>query len=558
MSEFDAIVVGSGISGGWAAKELTERGLKVLLIERGRMIEHQSGYENETKAPWEMPLRGFGDPQLWAEQYAVQKGTMDEWTQPHFVNDADNPYQTSDGDPFKWIRGYQMGGRSLIWGRQCYRWSDYDFGANARDGHGTDWPVRYADLSPYYDRAEEFIGVNGTLEGLPQLPDGKFQPAMPLGAAEQLLKERVAAHYDDRRVIPGRAAHLTVAKPEEGRAKCQFRNICARGCSFGAYFSTQSSTLPAARRTGRLTVLTDTIVASVEHDPVSGRAVAVHTINTNSKALGRHSARIFFLNASTMNTVGLLLRSKSDAFPNGLANSSGVLGHYIMDHALTMSGMATVPELADRTYYGSRPNNFIVPRFKNLDTPAPGLLRGYSFQGAAFRASWRRGGQHPGIGASLHDDLQGPGEWRIFLVGFAECLPRKENRITLSNKVDQWGLQQFDIRLSYGDNEHALLKDAEKEAADMLALLGGTKVRGGSTPGEPGSAIHEMGGARMGADPATSVVNRFSQTHDVPNIFVTDGAAMSSTACQNPSLTYMAFTIRAAKNAVSMLQEGVL
>lgn len=554
--DFDAIVVGSGITGGWAAKELTERGLTVLMIERGRAIEHQTGYETELKAPWEMPFRGFGDRKLFEEQYPVQsKGTyFDEWTMGHFVNDVDHPYQTDAAAPVQWRRGYQLGGRSLTWGRQCYRWSDYDFGANAQDGYGIDWPVRYADLKPWYDHVEAFVGVNGSVEGMPQLPDGVFQPPMALSAGEELLQRKIAEHYGDRRLIPGRSANLTEAK--DGRAPCQYRYMCARGCSFGAYFSTQSATLPAARNTGRLTVLTDTIVARIEYDPRSGRAVAVHTINAKSRATARHSARLFFLNASSFNSVGILLRSTNEAFPTGLGNRSGTLGRFIMDHANTVAGVATIPGLEDRTYFGNRPSNFVIPRFRNLDGPQSDFLRGYSYQGVAIRANWQRGAQQPGLGAELRSTLSGPGEWRVLMVAFAESLPRADNRVTLSRLTDQWGLPQLDIRLSHGENERKLLADAATEARAMLGLLGGEILLSSSEPALGGTAVHEMGGARMGADPAHSVVNALNQLHDVPNIFVTDGAAMSSSANQNPSLTYMAFTARAAANAVSMLREG--
>jgi choline dehydrogenase-like flavoprotein len=556
--DFDAIVIGSGITGGWAAKELTERGLKVLMIERGRMIEHQSGYTNEMKAPWEMPFRGYGDSRLLDRDYAVQsKGTnFDEYTMDHFVNDREHPYQTSPDKPFQWRRGYQLGGRSLTWGRQCYRWSDHDFSANARDGHGTDWPVRYADLKPWYDHVEDFIGVNGSIEGIEQLPDGIFQPPMPLSIAEEALAARIAQTYPDRRLIPGRSANLTQEK--QGRSACQYRYLCARGCSYGAYFSTQSSTLPAANATGRLTLKTDTIVESVEHDATGTRAVAVRCIDTVTGLRSRITARIFFLNASAFNSVGLLLRSASEAFPDGLANTSGTLGRYIMDHATTVAGVATVPGLDDRTYFGNRPSNFVIPRFRNIaDHDAP-FLRGYSYQGVAIRGNWPRGIHMPGVGEALRDELSRPGEWRILMVAFAESLPRASNRITLSNQSDRWGLRQLHIHLHHGDNERRLLSDAATEARAMLGLLGGEMLVNSAEPDLAGSAVHEMGGARMGLDPARSVVNRHNQAHDVPNLFVTDGAAMASSACQNPSLTYMAFTARAASFAVDQIRAGLL
>lgn len=556
--DFDAIVIGSGITGGWAAKELTERGLKVLMLERGRQIEHQLDYENEMKAPWEMPFRGFGDPKLYAEHYPVQSKGMnfDEWTKDHFVKDSVHPYQTTKESPFQWRRGYQLGGRSLTWGRQCYRWSDYDFSANQRDGHGVDWPVRYADLLPWYDHVEAFIGVNGSEEGLPQLPDGVFQPPMPLSAGEALFAERIQATYDDRRLIPGRSANLTEAIGN--RAPCQYRYICARGCSFGAYFSTQSSTLPAAEETGRLTLLTDKIVTRIEHDPRTGRVTAVHCIDANTNEHSSYSARLFFLNAGAFNSVGILLRSASEAFPTGLANSSAVLGQYVMDHAVALAGVAELNELQDRSYYGNRPSNFVIPRFRNIDGTGSDFLRGYSYQGVGFRTNWQRGAAAPGVGQALKDELVKQGKWRILMVAFAESLPRAENRITLSREVDKWGMPQLNIELRHGENENRLIADAAMEARSMLGLMDAEILASSAEPELAGSAVHEMGGARMGLDPATSVVNRYNQAHDIPNLFITDGAAMSSSACQNPSLTYMAFTARAAANAVSMMKEGII
>lgn len=555
---YDAIVIGSGISGGWAAKELTERGLKVLLLERGPAVEHGVDYKNEMKAPWEMPFKGFNNPKLLAEHYPVQSKGMnfDEWSMPHFVKDTEHPYQTTANLPFQWRRGYQLGGRSLTWGRQCYRWSDIDFSANQRDGHGVDWPVRYADLKPWYDHVESFIGVNGTKEGLPQLPDGIFQPHMPLSAIEQLLADRIANNYQDRKLIPGRSANLTEAK--DGRAPCQFRYICHRGCSFGAYFSTQSSTLPAARKTGRLTLVTDTIVEKIDYDHVAKRASGVQCIDAKTGKRTSYTAKMFFLNASAFNSVGILLRSRSETFPNGLANSSGTLGHYIMDHATTLAVAASVDELNDRSYFGNRPSNFIIPRFRNLEQDSEDFTRGYSFQGVGFRANWQRGARAAGVGQDLKDELMQQGEWRLLMVTFAESLPQKSNRITLSTQLDQWGLEQLDIKLLHGENEKKLLQDAAIQARNMVGLTKSKIYASFDEPEPAGSAVHEMGGARMGHDPASSVVNKWNQSHDVANLFITDGAAMSSSANQNPSLTYMAFTARAAAYAVQKLKAGMI
>lgn len=559
--EFDAIVVGSGITGGWAAKQLAEAGLKVLMLERGRKIEHQVDYENETKAPWDMPFRGVGDTELYKREYPVQmlNRHFTEFTQDHFVNDADQPYQKAKGSEFDWFRSYQLGGRSLTWGRQCYRWSDYDFGANKRDGFGTDWPIRYDDLAAWYDLVEDFVGVSGAHEGLPQLPDGKFLPAMELNCVEAAMRERILAKYPDRLITIGRTANLTEARPEQGRAHCQYRSICARGCSYGAYFSTQSATLPAAKKTGLLTVVTDAQVTKLDHDPQTRRVSAVHWVDTKTGEAKRAGSRIVFLNAGAFNSVHLLLNSASEAMPNGLANSSGVLGTHIMDHANTMAAMAVVPGFEDRTSFGNRPTGIVIPRFRNLDKlDGDGFTRGYSFQGGALQGTWTRGKRMPGIGEGFKEEIHKIGPWTMVLVVFADSMPRASNRLTLSKQLDPRGVPQLEIAFAHGKEELAALADAKKEAAAMLNSAGAHVVMGFDQPGHGGTAIHEMGGARMGWDPATSVLNRWSQSHDVANLFVTDGAQMSSSACQNPSLTYMALTARACDAAVKMLKEGAI
>ncbi|MGO4168717.1 GMC oxidoreductase [Novosphingobium sp. YAF33] len=559
--QFDAIVVGSGITGGWAAKELTEAGLTVLMVERGRNIEHQTGYDTELKAPWEMPFRGQGDAELYAREYPVQmlNRHFNEFTEGHFVNDADQPYQKAPGKDFDWFRSYQLGGRSLTWGRQCYRWSDYDFGANKRDGFGTDWPIRYADLAPWYDKVEDFVGVSGAAEGLPQLPDGRFLPPMELNCVESAMRERIRAKYPDRVMTIGRTANLTEARPEQGRGHCQYRSICARGCSYGAYFSTQSATLPAAQKTGRLKVVTDAQVHKVDYDPKTGRVTGVRWIDTRT---GEHKvayARVVFLNAGAFNSVHLMLNSASEAMPQGLANSSGVLGTHIMDHANTMAAMAVVPGFEGRTSFGNRPTGIVIPRFRNLDKlDGEGFTRGYSFQGGALQGTWTRGKRMGGIGKDYKEELHQIGAWTMVLVVFADSMPRASNRLTLSRRTDPRGVRQLEIAFAHGKEEMAALADAHREATAMLTDAGGHVVMGFDKPGHGGTSIHEMGGARMGWDPKTSVLNRHSQAHDIPNLFVTDGAQMSSSACQNPSLTYMALTARACATAVSMLKEGVI
>ncbi len=559
MPMFDAIVIGSGITGGWAAKELTERGLKVMMIERGPMIEHGAGYTTETTAPWDLPYRGFGDPRLFARDYAVQSKGMgfDEWTYRHFVSDAQHPYQTTTADPFQWRRGYQLGGKSLLWGRQCYRMSDLDFAANAADGHGVDWPIRYADLAPWYDHVEEFIGVSGSRDGLPQLPDGVYQPPMALNPVEQAIKAGVETRWPDRRVTIGRTSNLTEPKP--GRAKCQYRNICARGCSFGAYFSTQSSTLPAAQATGRLTLKTDAVVERILHDPMTGRATGVEILDTNTHTRSRVTARTIFTCAGTINSVGVLLRSTSETFPHGLGNTHDVLGRYLMDHALTASVIAEIPGFERHTYFGNRPAPFIIPRYYNLANREAEVLRGYSFQAITYRRGWPQGINREGVGKTYKEGLHAPGPWILFLGAFAETLPDAANRITLANDaVDADGLPQMRIAFRYGANERALLARAQGEAQAMVGQVNAKILSTSGEPGPGGSAVHEMGGAHMGHDPATSIVNRNNQIHAVPNVFVTDGAAMTSSACQNPSLTYMAMTARAAAFAVEQMRTGLL
>lgn len=559
-NEFDAIIVGSGITGGWAAKELTEAGLKVLMLERGRMIEHRRDYATETKAPWEMPFRGIGDAEMYEREYPVQSLNrhFTEFTQNHFVNDRENPYDTSEDTDFTWFRSYQLGGRSLTWGRQCYRWSDYDFNANKRDGIGTDWPIRSADVAPWYDKVEEFVGISGANEGLPQLPDGQFQPAMALNVVEQAVRERIGQQWPDRVLTIGRTANLTEAKA--GRAPCQYRNICNRGCSYGAYFSTQSSTLPAARATGNLTLITDAVVERIDYDPATKKVTGVRWVNSADSTRQHATARTVFLNAGAFNSVHLLLNSATEAMPGGLANNSGVLGTHIMDHANTLAAAAIIPGFDDRTTYGNRPTGVVIPRFRNLETlDGDGFTRGYSYQGGALQSNWPRGGSQAGIGADFKNSLQSVGPWRMVLVVFAESLPRATNKLSLSaSKTDPHGIPQLEIQFEHGAQELAALADAKREASAMLTHAGGQVLFGSDQPGAGGSAIHEMGGARMGHDPATSVLNKWSQAHDIGNLFVTDGAQMASSACQNPSLTYMALTARACDHAVNLMKEGII
>ncbi|WP_322094004.1 GMC family oxidoreductase [Paraburkholderia bannensis] len=557
--DFDVIVVGSGISGGWAAKELTEKGLKVALIERGKMIEHQADYHNEMKAPWEMPFRGIGDQKLFNADYKEQQGLFfNEWTQDHWVNDRQNPYESSGPVPFQWRRGYQLGGRSLTWGRHVFRRDDHDFEANLKDGNGSDWPIRYRDIERWYSYVESFIGVSGDAsDKVEGLPNGVFQAPFGLTAPELALKKRLAEQYDGRRqLIIGRIAHLREAK--EGRAPCQARLICSRGCSYGAYFSTQSSTLPAARATGNLTLLTDQIVERVDYDSTSKRVSGISLLSALDGSRKKLTARAVFLNASAFNSVGILLRSACESFPNGLGNSSGVLGKYVMDHGAT-TFVARIKGFDDRTYAINRPAAFIIPRYLNVTESQEGLLRGYAFQGGVSRRGYTRGADGPGLGVALKKDLKGVGDWIIFMGGFIETLPRASNAVTLSHAgKDAYGMAQLHINFEFSDNERRLAEHATNEARKFAGLMGWDVLFASPELGRPGSSIHEMGGARMGRDPATSFLNGFNQSHDIPNLFVTDGAAMASSGSVNPSLTYMALTARAADYAVKQMKAGTI
>ena len=555
---YDAIVVGSGITGGWAAKELCEKGLRTLVIERGRHVEHGRDYVTESMQPWQFAHRGRGDRQLYERDYPIQSRNyaFGEATRHFFVNDREHRYLTPDGMPFRWIRGYQLGGRSIIWGRLCWRWSDLDFEANARDGHGVDWPIRYADLEPWYGHVERFIGVAGERLGLPHLPDGDFLPAWEMNCAEVVVKRGIERAFPGRRMTMARVANLT--RDHNGRTRCQARDQCSRGCSFGAYFSSLSSTLPAARRTGKLTVVTDAIAHSVSYDERKDRATGVRVVDAKTKEMREYRGTLIFLNASTIGTAQILLQSTSPRFPTGLANSSGAVGHYLMDHISKAGARGIVPGLEDKYVYGRRPTGAYVPRFRNLGIrgePKLNFLRGYGVQTGVGRAGWGRGAGEPGIGAELKARLREPGPWGISMQGYGECLPRHENHVALDpTEKDQWGLAIPRIHCAWGDNERAIREDVKAQTAAMLEAAGCTDVHTYDDDGPPGFSVHEMGTARMGRDPKTSVLNAHNQSHDVPNLFVTDGACMASSSCVNPSLTYMALTARAVDYAVNEMK----
>ena len=558
---YDAIVVGSGISGGWAAKELTEKGLEVLLLERGRPVEHGAGYVTEHRAAWELRFRGQGDRKRYAEDQAVQSQTrfLDETIDHWFVNDREHPYKQDPDKPFLWIRGYHLGGRSIMWGRQSYRWSDLDFEANARDGVEVDWPIRYADLAPWYDHVESFAGISGQAEGLPQLHDGDFLPPMPMNCVETMVKEKIENAFPERRMTIGRSAVLT--RDHRGRAACHYCGPCWRGCSTGSYFSTQSSTLPAAMATGRLTVRTHSIVESVLYDEQKDRATGVRVIDAQTREALEFDARVVFLCASTLGSTQILLNSKTPRFPDGLGNSGGALGHYLMDHPFETGAYGFVEGHEDRYYLGNRPNGIYIPRFQNLDGQdrGRGFLRGYGFQGSARRAGWDRGLDSPEFGADFKRSLRDPGPWMMRIIGFGECLPRYDNFVELDpDEKDSWGIPLLKAQATWSDNELAIKEDAQVTGAEMLEAAGVQDVVTFNHTSPPGLCIHEMGTARMGRDPQTSVLNGHNQCHDAANVFVTDGSCMTSSACQNPSLTYMALTARAADYAVAELKKGNL
>lgn len=559
---FDAIVVGSGISGGWAAKELTERGLKVLLLERGRNVTHRVDYPTDGKAPWEMPLAGqVPEPEV-ARDYSVQKDcyAFSDYTKHFFVNDRENPYETTEGSPFTWIRGYHLGGRSITWHRQSYRWSDLDFEANKRDGHGVDWPIRYKDIAPWYDHVETFAGISGSHENLPQLPDGKFQPPFEMSCVEKAIKKKLETALPDRRLIIGRAAHLTEPTAEQiglGRSRCMNRSECQRGCRFGAYFSSLSATLPAANRTGNLTTVTDAVVDRVMYDAASKKAAGVRVVDANTLERREYRGRMVFMCASTLGTAQVLLNSRSERFPNGIANDSGMLGRNLMDHVGGVRVSGTVPGFDDTYVKGRRASDLYVPRFRNVSESDDRFLRGFGYQGSAYREDWTRGTYSAGIGREFKAQLRKPGPWRFGMGAFGEMLPDERNRVWLdATRKDRWGIPLLHIDCKLRDNEMAMMDAMASDGKETLEAAGLSNVQAQNNHAPPGLMIHEMGIARMGHDPATSVLNQHCQAHDVPNLFVTDGACMTSSACQNPSLTYMAITARAAATAVDMLKEG--
>lgn len=557
-NEFDVIVIGSGMAGGWAAKEFTEKGMKTLVLERGRMVEHIKDYPTTNMAPWEFEFRKQPSKET-REEFHIQKGVyaFNEATKQFFASDKKHPYSTPEDKPFRWIKGFQTGGKSLLWWRQSYRMSEMDFEANAKDGQGVDWPVRYKDIEPWYDYVEKYIGISGQQEGLKQLPDGKFLKPMELNCIEEHLKESLHENYEDRTLTIGRTAHLTERYNERG--PCQYRNMCETGCPFNGYFNSVSVTLPDALKTGNMTFKPNSIVHSILYDEKLGKATGVKVIDKETKEIFEYHARVIFLCASTLASTQIMLNSTSEYFPNGIGNSSGLVGRNLMDH-YTIESRGVYEGYEDGYYNGHRPNGIYIPRFQNLDGKEEEFYRGFAYQGGGSRIGWQRGKYMDGLGGDFKDMLQKPGPWVMSLGGYGECLPYYDNQVTLHpEKKDEWGMPILHISCELKENEKKIMKAMKKQGKEILEKAGFQNIE----HSEPedwifGDGIHEMGTACMGRDPKTSVLNKWNACHDVPNLFVTDGSFMSSSACQNPSLTYMAFTARAANYAVERMKKGEL
>lgn len=555
QNTYDAIVIGSGISGGWAAKELTEKGLKVLLLERGRNIEHIKDYTTAMKKPWEFEHRGrLTEEQKRTHPVQMRDYPYQEFNESFWVNDLDCPY--TEVKRFDWYRGFHVGGKSLMWGRQSYRFSDINFEDNLKDGHGNDWPIRYKDLEKWYDYTERFAGISGQNEGWPALPDGQFLPPMEMNCVEKSVKKRIEDHYKRERILTiGRTANLTV--PHKGRGKCQYRNLCSRGCPFGAYFSTQSSTLPAAVATGNLTLRPYSLVSHIIHDKETRKAKGVMVIDSETNENIEFYAKIVFVNGSTLGTTHILLNSTSDEHPNGLGNASGELGHNLMDHHFRCGASGIAEGFDDKYTYGRRANGIYVPRYQNMGNDKRDYLRGFGYQGGASRTGWHQDVAELAFGGDFKDQMTVPGVWQMGLGGFGESLPYHDNKVTLDKtKKDKWGLPVLAIDCTFRENETKMREAMKNDAAEMLEAAGLKNIVTYDNGSTPGMAIHEQGTARMGNDPKTSVLNKWNQMHEVSNVFVTDGACMPSIGCQNPSLTFMALTARAADYAVSELKKG--
>ncbi|MDE3181788.1 MAG: GMC family oxidoreductase [Bacteroidota bacterium] len=558
---FDAIVIGSGISGGWAAKELCAHGIKTLVLERGRNVQHLVDYPTMMKDPWDFPHRNQLTQKVKEENPVVSKCyAFREDAMHFFVKDKEHPYIQEK--PFDWIRGYQVGGKSLIWARQTQRWSKYDFEGPARDGFAVDWPIRYSDLAPWYSHVEKFVGISGNKDGLETLPDGEFLPAWEMNAVEKTMQKRIMDNYKDRNVIIGRCAHLTKPKEihlQQNRGQCQSRNLCQRGCPFGGYFSSNSSTLPWAAKTGNLTIRPDSVVHSIIYDDKNNKATGVRVIDVHTKEMTEYFAKMIFVNAATLNSNLILLNSTSSRFPNGLGNDNGLLGKYIAFQNYRGTLSADMDGYLDSYYYGRRPCAVMMPNFRNVYKQETDFLRGYMVFFSAYRDSWGHQVEVDQMGESFKMSKTEPGNWGVSMMMQGETIPKETNRVWLSkDQKDEWGMPLLSISVDYDENDEKSLKDFLNEGAEMLSKAGCKNISTNDSKQAPGLDIHEVGGVRMGKDPKTSVLNKWNQLHECPNVFVTDGACMTSTGTQNPSITFMALTARAANHAVDELKKGNL
>lgn len=555
---FDAIVIGSGISGGWAAKELCEKGLKTLVLERGRNVEHKKDYPTMVSNPWDMPHRNQIPLADRLENPVVNRCyAYKEDTEHFFVKDSEHPYLQEK--PFDWVRGYQVGGKSLIWARQTQRWSKYDFEGPGRDGFAVDWPIRYDDIAPWYSYVERFVGVSGNYDGVETLPDGEFLPAWEMNCVEKEIRDRILASYQDRHVMIGRCAHLT--QPQEhhlkmGRGQCMARNQCYRGCPFGAYFSSNAATLPAAAATGNLTIRPDSVVHSIIYDDKEEKVTGVRVVDRETKSVSEYFAKVIFLNASALNSNLILLNSTSNRFPNGLGNDSGILGKYVAFHNYRGNISASFEGWEDKYYFGRRPTAVMMPNFRNVKKQEMDFLRGYMTFYTAGRGGWGGRRDLP-FGADFKEQNSVPGPWHVFMMMQGETIPKESNFVSLSpNEKDAWGIPLLQVNVDYDDNDEKILKDFFEQGSEMLSKAGCKDIRTSDSKQAPGLDIHEMGGVRMGRDPESSLLNGWNQMHACKNVFVTDGACMTSTGTQNPSITYMALTARAADYAVKQLKAG--
>jgi choline dehydrogenase-like flavoprotein len=552
-TSFDAIVIGSGISGGWAAKELCEKGLKTLVLERGRNVVHVKDYPTMNLNPWELPHRGSLSRQVLKENPLISKAAgYGEDTMHFFIKDRDHPYVQEK--PFDWIRGYQVGGKSLIWGRACQRWSKHEFVAPEKLGYGMNWPIGYDDVAPWYSHVEKFIGVCGKDDHLEAMPDGEFLPPFDFNCVEKHLSDAVHAHYGNRYVVQGRWAHLSQPKEihlQQGRGTCQARNLCMRGCPYGGYFSSNSSTIPWAAKTGNLTIRPDSVVHSIIYDETKGKASGVRVIDAHTHAVTEFHARVVFVNASALNTNLILLNSTSNRFPNGLGNDSGILGHYICHHNYRTGASGRIDGFLDQYFYGRNPTECILVNFRNLGKQDTDFVGGYTTFTGAYREEAK---PTDTVGAAYKEALTHPGPWGIYMYMQGETIPKQSNRVYLHpTQKDQWGIPLLVTSVGYDDNDEKMIRDWRTEAKAMLEVAGCHDVETHDNHQAPGLDIHEMGGARMGADPKTSMLNKWNQMHACPNVFVTDGACMTSTGNQSPSILYMTLTARAVDHAASEL-----